>query len=417
MADNFVDWPIVVNDDGSLSFGTPFSAEYNNAARASIADQVYSAANPTVLPRMITDQVVLAQGTFPSLEQRLAGVIAPDGTLVAPPAQVTQAQIQSVLGTYNLVGNDVFLIWSLGDTSAPTSWVLAGAGAVIARAGVLTSGAETSPPADTNRKIGDFSAKVTSAGGVAATLTQTLLSTAAMTRAGDGFKGQSIGFGAWIKSSFANKVRLAVADGIGTTFSAFHTGGGSWEWISGTRVLNAAATTLTVFLDVAAGTVVAYISGAFVGLSQLAPTGWRPGGWFRREFRMFSAGVQTAAANKQEGFFLPSEAGILQSVLIRLGTVNVGANFVVDVNSSTGPASVFASALPTIIDGANPAVGTAVPNGPYIRRCLSGGNAASTTLIYDIDTVGVGTPGSDLTVLYRLLESKRPQDMMFAYSD
>jgi len=416
MADNFVDWPIIVNDDGSLSLGTPFSAEYNNAARASVADQVYTAANPTVLPRMITDQVVTAQGTFTSLEQRLAGVISPSGVFIAPPGQVTQAQIQSLLGTYNLAGNDVFLIWAAGDAAAPGFWILGGAGAAVARAGVLTSGSESSPPADTDRKIGDFCAKVTSAGGAAATLTQTLLSTAAMTRAGDGFKGQSVGFGAWVKSSFANSVRLAVADGIGTTFSAFHTGGGAWEWISGTRVLNAAATTLTMFLDVAAGTVVAYISGAFVGLSQLAPTGWRPGGWFRFQFRMFSAGVQTAAANKQEGFYVPTEGAILQAVLIRLGTVNVGANFVVDVNS-VGVGSAFTSGLPTITDGANPAIANAMPNGIYARRCLAGGPTSTTQLIYDIDTVGVGTPGSDLTVLYRLLESKRPQDMMFAYSD
>jgi len=81
MADNFVSWPAVVNDDGSLSTGTPFSAEYDAAFKASIADNVYDSTNPTVKTKTIIAEVVAARGTALTVDARLDTVLNEDGTL------------------------------------------------------------------------------------------------------------------------------------------------------------------------------------------------------------------------------------------------------------------------------------------------------------------------------------------------
>ncbi len=49
----------------------------------------------------------------------------------------------------------------------------------------------------------------------------------------------------WVHSAAASKTRIAIYDGMGTTYSDYHTGGSTWEYLSVTRTLDSSATELT----------------------------------------------------------------------------------------------------------------------------------------------------------------------------
>jgi len=56
------------------------------------------------------------------------------------------------------------------------------------------------------------------------------------------FRGRTVTFGAWVLTNTASHVRLRIADGVGTSYSSYHTGGGSYEWLEVSRVISASAT-------------------------------------------------------------------------------------------------------------------------------------------------------------------------------
>ena len=61
----------------------------------------------------------------------------------------------------------------------------------------------------------------------------------------DRFKGRTVTFGAWVKSSTASDIKLRVTDATDSTDSGYHTGGGDWEWLEVTKTI---ATDTTSFL-------------------------------------------------------------------------------------------------------------------------------------------------------------------------
>jgi hypothetical protein len=63
------------------------------------------------------------------------------------------------------------------------------------------------------------------------------------------FKGRTITFGAWVKTSTANDLKLRVTDGVGNTYSPYHTGGGAWEWLEVTDTVNDAADQFYVMIQ------------------------------------------------------------------------------------------------------------------------------------------------------------------------
>lgn len=64
------------------------------------------------------------------------------------------------------------------------------------------------------------------------------------------FKGRTVTFGCWVKTSAASKARLNIYDGA-QTFSSYHTGGGGWEWL---EVTHTCSTGTGFFVSCDAGT-------------------------------------------------------------------------------------------------------------------------------------------------------------------
>ena len=65
---------------------------------------------------------------------------------------------------------------------------------------------------------------------------------------GTDYKGRIYTFSCWVWHNVGSQARIAIADGVGTTNSSWHTGSG-WEQLSVTRTINASATSLTLTLD------------------------------------------------------------------------------------------------------------------------------------------------------------------------
>lgn len=65
-------------------------------------------------------------------------------------------------------------------------------------------------------------------------------------------RGHSVAFSARVRGSVASSARLRVTDGTTTWYSAYHTGGGAYETLSVVASIGAAATLVTVALDLGA---------------------------------------------------------------------------------------------------------------------------------------------------------------------
>lgn len=134
--------------------------------------------------------------------------------------------------------NQYFEKWNSYSSSGvlqPDSWTLAGSGATCTRD---TTGAVSHK----------YTAKITRATNDA-TLTQSagLLETGV---AGDSLRGKVVTVFGVVTASSASQARLFVNDGVTTTYSDYHTGGGGRELLSKEITVDAAATQLTFGVEV-----------------------------------------------------------------------------------------------------------------------------------------------------------------------
>lgn len=267
-------WPAVTDDSGSGGDGTVVGATLLGTGsagaasiKAAIAALIFDPLNPTVTPATIINEVITARGSMPSLNGRLSVSLNPDGTLITPAGLGTLGQIQSQLAASNVAVNADLASWSLGAALAPDGWALSGAGAAVARTGA--------GEADTFSFLaGVYAAKVTF-GAASAKLTQQVVTAADMSAKFGSVKSRKISVGCFLKSSIANHVRIVVDDGITTTASAYHTGGGSAEFIAVTHSVSASGTKIDVYVEVAqAGA--AYMGGFNFAFSDVAPSRWSP---------------------------------------------------------------------------------------------------------------------------------------------
>lgn len=393
-------WPSLVDDDGSLTLGTEIDKAVFDAIKASIEDEIVSATNPGVDPSETTDEVVAARGSMDTLDERLDVALNEDGTLKSQASLVTATDAGSLPQT-NTVVNDTFLIWAAGDSSAPTSWTLAGTGAACARAGTGLG--------DTTRKVGDFCAKLTY-GSTTLTLVNSVLTTAAFSRLSH-LQQESIGFGAWVKSSVASQARVYITDGVTTTYTSYHTGDGTWQWLSSTHAISDTGTKIDVGISVesSAGNPV-YLSGVTVLISNVAPAGWRPTPTHNSTVAFMMQGGQSTGTGK--GFYTFNRPAIIRYIECNLRTAPTGATtFKVDVNK--GGTTMLASVIAFTASDKNAA--KAPDSATYSQYCFAGGNLASGTTItdeltYDIDAVGSTVAGSDLSVKIRFTEFIDPFD-------
>lgn len=400
-------FPTVVDDSGDGQSGTVIDEAFVTDIQTAIENLIHSGTNPTIAPNDIIDEVVTARGNKASLNARLAGVIDADGALVTSASVVSQANAQALMGAVNLLANDTFLIWSAGDSSAPDFFVLAGAGAAVARTGALQFGSESSAPAEnTKKKVGNFAAKL-SGGAAEATLTQTLLDTAAYPGSTNVFNGRTFGFGCWVWSADAGGTMIRFSDGSQTTNSSEHTGNSTWQWLSGTHTVVGGATKLEMSLVTDVGGV-AYFSGATCMLSPFAPTLWVPSPKIYREVLWFLVG-NPAAATKLFEYTFARPALIKDVHLAAIAAPTVSA-LICDVNKGTGGTSMF-STRPQIAAAA--LSGSARPDALYASRCFAKDNVVSV----DVDADDGGNTCTGLGVHIRFMQYARPLEDFLAHDD
>jgi hypothetical protein len=396
----------VTNDTGTGRDGTRVDEVWVDDLLDAIDAWVYSPTNPTVQPNDITNEVVTARGSKASVDARLDVAHNEDGTLKTTGVLASYATVTQLLGGIggkNLVTNDDFLLWAAGDAAAPTGDVLAGTGASIARTGTGLG--------DTNRKIGDFAAKITRAA-ADTTLTRSILSGTPFTRA-NWIIGLYAAGGMWVKTSIANHARISIYDGIGFTYSSYHTGGGTWEFLPVTRQINASADRLELIKHVNNTPGAAYFSGRTLFLidSNLSLPRHVPCDVIYGTFHFASTGNIAIATNVAR--LTPSRPGIVKDVQLHLKTAPTGQAAIIDVNTYDGASltSMFSS-NPQIAAAAND--GGAQPDGTYARRCFVGWSGTSIVtggrISLDVDQIGSGTAGADLTVEVRALQYQSPLD-------
>lgn len=384
--------PSMTDDSGTFDNGTPINEAFVDDIFDQIDDQNHSTTNPTIKPKAITDEVVAARGNLASLDARISAVVDDDGTPVPSASSVTQAEAAELPQT-NCVLNETFLIWAAGDSAAPTGWTLAGTGAAVARSG--------SGLADATRKVGDFCARVTF-GSSLLTLSQDVLPVAAFSRL-DHLQGEDVAFGAWVWADVTNQSRVYVTDGVTTTYSDYHTGDGSWQWLSLQHTLSGSATKLTVGIAVGSGgSNPAYISGATLIFGTVEPAGWRPTPTVCGTVFLPSTGAQSAGT--AVGWYTFNRMAIVKHIECNLRTAPTGATtFKVDVNK--GGSSMLASVIAFVASDKN--AGKA-PDGDYDKRCFAGnalesGTTITDELTFDIDAIGSTIAGSDLAVKIRVV--------------
>lgn len=147
----------------------------------------------------------------------------------------------------NLLFNGDFECWSAGTSVAPDGWTLTGSGASVAR--------------DSDDKVGSYSAKVTRSG-ADCSLYQRVISPYTGGFDSSYWNGRTVTFGCWVKTNTANRARLYIVDGVGSTASSFHTGDSTWQWLTVTRTLDASATYLEASCYIMTGDGEAYYDGA-----------------------------------------------------------------------------------------------------------------------------------------------------------
>lgn len=127
--------------------------------------------------------------------------------------------------------------WVNGTSVAPTEHTLSGASASVAREASTV-------------KIGTYSAAVTRSG-----------ADATLYHDHDDYsdyQGRKVTFGAWVYATVADRARIAISDGVGSTNSSYHTGAAGWEFLEVTHDMDASATRMRVEMHVNTGNTTAY---------------------------------------------------------------------------------------------------------------------------------------------------------------
>jgi len=158
----------------------------------------------------------------------------------------------------NLLPNGSFEVWEKGTSTAPAGWTVTGSGATVAREATLI-------------KHGDYSAKLTRSG------TDCHLSRDLYEEAGKTYvRSRQFTIGAWVYATVASRVRLRVHDGTTPSYSSYHSGNSTWQFLTVTVTLGASASVFQVGLAVDSGNTSGYVDGMTVvegaALANTSPT-------------------------------------------------------------------------------------------------------------------------------------------------
>jgi hypothetical protein len=329
-----------------------------------------------------------------------------DGTLKAQAGQATNADVQGIIGQGNWIANDNFLIWPGATGEAPAYWTLT----------TLTIARET-----TTKKIAAQSAKLTRSGSDGS-LSQNLMNSTSFTANGAYYKGKTFAFGAWLYTSVASCARLQFNDGVTTTETSYHTGGGGWEWIAGTHTVSNSGTTLQVLVQVLNSNGDVFVNGVTATVSEdaLGITEWMPARTVIGTIIFKAAGTISAATTYNKDRFGAARPFIVLDTRMNIVTAPTGADLIIDINQWDGSAwqSMYTT-KPEIAASATKSV-VAKPDGTVFYRSFKAGFGTTiqdTELAWDVDQVGSGTAGADMMVYIRTLQYMRPQEALLDLED
>ena len=390
-------WPTVTDDSGTKQDGTIFNKALTDAIRASIEAAVFSTTNPSVTAEDIIDEVVAARGSKASLDARLDVSLNEDGTPKANAANLPTATYTEGLGSLNVCLNGDMENWTAGTTSAPDNWVLAGAGGTIAKTGpglgdTFTFGS------------GTYTASITRAG-TDVTLTQTVVSAANWANHED-VEGGIVAAAMNAKTGSPNVARLQLNDGVSTGTSSYHTGGGSAEWLTATRTIDAAATKLEVILQTNNTNTVAYFGGVMVVFASVAPTRWQPmTGQAVTGLAQTFAGVKTfVSAPVGVPTFARCTAALTKNANITPANIT-GLSFTVGASEVWAFQFVLKGVSATAADWRFAATGPAAPTAVWYGVTHTDGTTAATATAFATDIFSTGFGIDNLVFVSGLLRN------------
>lgn len=130
--------------------------------------------------------------------------------------------------------------WENGASSAPTEHTLSGSGASVAREASTV-------------KVGSYSAALTRSGADCEIYTEV-----------DDYLdyiNRVVTLSVWVYATVASRGRIQISDGVGTSNSSYHTGGGTWERIEVKHIMDGSSTRLRVSMQVNSGDTTVYFDG------------------------------------------------------------------------------------------------------------------------------------------------------------
>lgn len=179
-------------------------------------------------------------------------------------ARSTGSAWESAVETHldNLAPNSSFDVWENGVGVSVDNWLISGAGATCERESTII-------------KHGLYSAKLTRSGA------DCYIYAEMATAMGTPYhRSRTYTLGAWVYATVAGRARLAIYDSVpaSTTYSSYHSGGSSWEFLTVTVTMNASAGNVEARLVVDTGNTAAYfdavmfVEGSYISGSIFQPT-------------------------------------------------------------------------------------------------------------------------------------------------
>lgn len=302
----------------------------------------------------------------------------------------------------NWVEDPSFIIWAGGDSAPPSCY-----GAVVGSGGSVSRNT-------TDYRANGMAMKVT-LGSEDTYVPQTIFASGQLPAY---FQGKDFSFACAVKTSTASLAKVGLYDGVGTTFTSgggtngTHTGGGGWEWLYGTRTLDANATQLEIrfYVDIAGTSGNATFDLAVLIPGPIPPQTFIP---CPTNEGVLYFPVSSPSADTDIARFRSALPFIVRNVSLHAGTPPTGQSLDVDVNKWDGSAwqSMF-GATKAEIAAANADGGGRDPDGTYEYRCFgrsSDNDSITDTLLnVDIDQIGSSEGGADLIILVRVLQFQSP---------
>lgn len=400
----------LTDDTGDKKSGTLFDEAFFVALGQQLDAWLKSTAYPTHYPNATTDEVYDAFVGWASLKARLDAIADPStGVPVAATfiSYLLKTEAAKQLGSGNLCCNDDLLLWPNGDSAVPSYLTLfGGTPATVARCG--------SGLADTTAKVGPYCAKLTFGSNPSGAY-WTPISTTAATKLSH-LKGvQKFAYGMWVWCATANAVRLFADDGASVTYSSYHTGDSTWQFLTiPPTVWNGGATQLLYGLRMEAASS-AYISGATCIASDIAIAWHIP--CATETVNIGHAFISGNVATGDDKTVIPTPYPyLLVDLLATVITAPTVSALVFDVDwldFSGGAAPSRQVPYSTKLQIAAAAgSGRAAPDGTYQYRCFqpnfSGGKKGG-ALAINVDTDDGGNTAASASVMAVGMRYKRPE--------